>query len=303
LLDTSSKSYYYFYEFYHYLQEVTAMKNAKRIAAFVIVLAMAFSMAHAFAADDETIDLRFSGTNNYTMAYEVLELVNKERTSRGLSAVSMDVDLLNTAMQRAAEIAIYYDHTRPDGTSCFTAFPARFEYSALGENIAIGQENSDEVMTDWMNSEGHRENILTAEYKSIGVGCFYQQGTIHWVQLFASDSARAPSPVPTNRIVNVSVSVAPGYCDLGLDLEEEGEDYQQAYLYNTNPEFPYSYIILSNDNVRYSSADSGVVKVSEGGVIPASEKMGFVQLACYIDGTLVYETASCTLTTILHQAM
>ena len=55
---------------------------------------------------------------------------------------------------------------------------------AAGENIAMGQRTPKEVMNAWMNSKGHRENILNTSFDTIGVGCYEENGTYHWVQLF-----------------------------------------------------------------------------------------------------------------------
>ena len=111
------------------------------------------------------------GTNNYTYAYQVLNIVNQRRAENGLSPLTMDKDLLDAAMLRAAEITIKFSHTRPSGQSCDTV-----SYKVYGENIAYGYGTPDDVMRAWMNSTGHRENILTVDYTSIGVGCFYKDG-------------------------------------------------------------------------------------------------------------------------------
>jgi len=85
------------------------------------------------------------------------------------------------AQVRAKEIKTSFSHTRPDGRSCFTALDeAGASYMGAGENIAIGQRTPEQVVNDWMNSEGHRKNILNSNFKYIGVGV---DGTA-WTQLF-----------------------------------------------------------------------------------------------------------------------
>lgn len=76
-------------------------------------------------------------------------------------------------------------HTRPDGSSFSTALQQQgVSYRGCGENIAWGQRTPEQVMNGWMNSEGHRANILNKNYKNIGVG-FYQENDVnYWVQLF-----------------------------------------------------------------------------------------------------------------------
>ncbi len=89
-------------------------------------------------------------------------------------------------MARAKELEALFSHTRPDGSSCFTVLGEYgISYSGAGENIAAGQRSPEEVMNSWMNSQGHRENIMQDSYEKIGVGHYQgQDGTQYWVQLF-----------------------------------------------------------------------------------------------------------------------
>lgn len=118
---------------------------------------------------------------------EVLRLVNIERTQRGLSELTTTTALKNAANQRAIEIKSVFDHTRPDGSSCFTVLDEfNVSYRAAGENIAYGQKTPEEVVDGWMNSEGHRANILSSKFGKLGVGCYYSNGTYYWSQLFTN---------------------------------------------------------------------------------------------------------------------
>lgn len=115
-------------------------------------------------------------------AAKVVDLVNAERAKAGLSALTLDLDASRAAQVRAAEIRSSFSHTRPGGKSCFTALQeAGVSYRSAGENIAAGQRTPEEVMTAWMNSEGHRKNILSSQFKAIGVG--YLEGG-YWTQFF-----------------------------------------------------------------------------------------------------------------------
>lgn len=118
-------------------------------------------------------------------ASQVLELVNQERTNQGLSALTTDSSLTAAANKRAVEIVSSFSHTRPDGSSCFTVFD-EFGISPQtgGENIAYGQKTPAEVVEGWMNSQGHRENILNPKFTKLGVGVHTQNGVIYWSQLF-----------------------------------------------------------------------------------------------------------------------
>ncbi len=118
-------------------------------------------------------------------AMEVLELVNAERESYGLDPLSYDAALYSASDVRAVELESYYSHTRPDGSSCFTAITTDYGYA--GENIAEGYTTPAAVMNGWMNSQGHRENILSSNFTHLGVGVHqYANGRIGWVQLFIS---------------------------------------------------------------------------------------------------------------------
>ena len=119
-------------------------------------------------------------------AEAVTSLVNAARQDAGLSELELDADLCAAAQARAQEIAQSFSHTRPDGSSCFTILEEfGISYRAAGENIAMGQRTPEEVMDGWMNSSGHRANILNGTFTSIGVGCYVDgAGAAHWVQIF-----------------------------------------------------------------------------------------------------------------------
>lgn len=119
-------------------------------------------------------------------AETVTSLVNAARQDAGLSELELDADLCAAAQARAQEIAQSFSHTRPDGSSCFTILEEfGVSYRAAGENIAMGQRTPEEVMDGWMNSSGHRANILNGTFTSIGVGYYVDgAGAAHWVQIF-----------------------------------------------------------------------------------------------------------------------
>lgn len=128
-----------------------------------------------------------------TVAYrnEVLRLINIERAKEGLSELTMaSVNLTAAAQRRANELAVKYDpnHLRPDGRKCFTVLPEyNVKYTCAGENIAGGQSSPVEVVNDWMNSPGHRANILNPNFHKIGIGYFYNAKAAYshfWVQMF-----------------------------------------------------------------------------------------------------------------------
>ena len=120
-------------------------------------------------------------------AQSVLSLVNEERAAEGLSALTLSSGATSAAKVRAKELATLFSHTRPDGSTCFTALDdAGVSYSYAGENIASGYSSASSVMNGWMNSSGHKANILSENYTQIGIACYYDGSTYYWVQLFIS---------------------------------------------------------------------------------------------------------------------
>ena len=154
------------------------LKNKILLLFLAFVFVGFFLTNKSFATD--TIDIQVKGTEEYTRAKEVLDLVNEERSAAGVNSLRMDYELQAAAMTRAAEIGLNFDHTRPNGSS-YTSVNAKVN----GENIAYSMKDAKDIMNSWMNSDGHKKNILYADYKSIGVGCFKNGEVYYWVQLFS----------------------------------------------------------------------------------------------------------------------
>lgn len=109
---------------------------------------------------------------NRALAEEAFGYVNQQREENGLSALAWDESIYELACVRAQEIASSFSHTRPDGTEV-----------AFGENIARCN-GAQAVVNGWMNSEGHRDNILTSYYNIGVMACYCSQGNEYWVNLF-----------------------------------------------------------------------------------------------------------------------
>lgn len=116
---------------------------------------------------------------------EVIRLVNVERANNGLSPLTAKPELMEYAQLRSGELVELFEHTRPNGESALTYVMALDNVCTSGENIAWGQSSPESVMRAWMNSPGHRSNILSESFTAIGVGCCESGGTLHWVQVFA----------------------------------------------------------------------------------------------------------------------
>ncbi len=115
----------------------------------------------------------------------VIALVNQERAKEGLDALETNGAIAEAAQIRADELLTLFSHTRPDGRSCFTVLAeVGISYRAAGENIAMGYFTPESVVEGWMNSPGHRANILNGGFTTIGVG--YNSSKRCWVQLFTA---------------------------------------------------------------------------------------------------------------------
>ncbi|MEU3515610.1 CAP domain-containing protein [Streptomyces sp. NPDC006654] len=117
---------------------------------------------------------------------EVLKLVNEERSKVGCSPLSANSSLTGLAESFSADMAArnFFDHTDPDGKTPWDRAAAAGISNLGGENIARGQATAQDVMDAWMNSEGHRANILNCDFKTLGVGVHFGAGGPWWTQDF-----------------------------------------------------------------------------------------------------------------------
>ena len=119
-------------------------------------------------------------------AEEILHLVNVERRKAGVPALKLSRELYRPAMIRAREIIKSFSHTRPNGLPFSSVFYG-ISYKTVGENLAAGQTSCEMVVQQWMDSPGHRANILNKKFKYLGVAYLYSgKGKYkhYWVQEF-----------------------------------------------------------------------------------------------------------------------
>ena len=199
---------------------------------------------------------------SYSEAFEVLELVNEERQKEGLAPLTMDRNLLEAAMLRGSEIGIYFSHTRPINEVCFTACDKMY-----GENIAAGQGSAASVMNSWMNSEGHRSNILDEDYQSIGIGAVLINEVPYWVQCFGIDEADGVSEnAYTDAAAFRDIQFDPDFEELvyGISTDKTtlnvGETASVQFYFDNG--FANTYI--EPGYLNYQTSDSLVCTVSDG---------------------------------------
>ncbi len=117
----------------------------------------------------------------------VLKLMNEERAAAGAGTLTLDETLCKAAAVRAEEISRKFSHERPDGTRYVAVLESLgIINKASAENIAEGYLTADEVMKGWMNSSGHRRNILNSTYTHIGIAKYTVGGRSYWVQIFGA---------------------------------------------------------------------------------------------------------------------
>lgn len=144
--------------------------------------------AQETTAQETTVQETTTQDKSTSLSYaeQVVKLVNEERAKEGLAALSIDKNVEKAALIRAKEIQSSFSHTRPNGSSFSTALQeSGVSYRGAGENIAWGQKTPEQVVEGWMNSPGHRANIMNEKFTKIGVGNLQNStGTQYWVQLF-----------------------------------------------------------------------------------------------------------------------
>lgn len=135
----------------------------------------------------ETTTQAQNNSQSKTMEQQVVDLVNKYREENGLKPLKINYSVSKVAQAKSEDMRDknYFDHTSPTYGSPFEMLKSfGISYKTAGENIAKGQKTAEAVVNAWMNSEGHRKNILNANYEEIGVGYATGNGTTYWTQLF-----------------------------------------------------------------------------------------------------------------------
>ena len=212
------------------------MTAYKRSLSALMCLILIFSVFFGFnvniyAATGQTITVNLHGKYNQTQARTMLTMVNNFRRSTdawywnsdnktkakmtNLYTLQYDYELEKVAMKRAAEIAVSFSHTRPNGDSCFTAFPSS-KYYAMGENIAMGYnmlttpyETYVAFREDNENyaGQGHRRNMLSPSFSAVGFACFIYQGAYYWVQEFGTPAVNTASVKANDNDASVPVEL------------------------------------------------------------------------------------------------
>lgn len=155
------------------------------------------------------------GTLQSSPQWQILKLTNKNRAANNLWPLTMNDDFQYLADSRSNELISLFSHTRPDGRDCFSIFnDFDIMYNAAGENIAARQTSSTQVMNSWLNSEGHRSNILSTSYTHLGAGRTNNGYNNYWTQLFLNDNC---SPTITSLVSDLNGA---GYYRIGTPIDD-----------------------------------------------------------------------------------
>ncbi|MCR4803477.1 MAG: InlB B-repeat-containing protein [Lachnospiraceae bacterium] len=264
------------------------MRKIKKIEILLlIVIAGTVSFwGYAKTKATETIPnhtLYLSAKQDYDYASEVLTLVNKERAKEGLVPVVLDASLTESAMQRAAEIHCFCGHSRPNRT-----FLTKVDGRSVMENIALNQSTPEEVMNDWMHSEGHRYNIMDPDWRSVGIGVVLCNNSYSWCQLFSQKTAEGT--IPNGKIKKkFSLEVSEAYLNMASVLPDTLKKDVKITLNQSVVNFDYLTFFPDSDSFRYESSDVNVATIDNTGFITLTGTGTTTISVYYQDNTLAYQ--------------
>ena len=242
----------------------------RRVLSVLLCLCLCLTLLPAGAGAASTVQLKLDLEVDWSAAYTELAQLNELRQEEGLSPLMMDKELMKMAVQRAAEIAVYYSHTRPNGEDCTSLRPTGSAYAKgfMGENILWGNYDIDAARATelWYNSPGHKANMLRTEYKSIGIACVRDlAGNSFWVQNFYSNTG-TPESTPSSGTVRqfFTVDTLPEHINVQLSPTslniQEGEK-KVVYVCNGVTPIVPTIIRTSDENVTRLSMENGGVLV------------------------------------------
>ncbi len=168
----------------------TFIRRFKRLTLILCCVALLLACQSAVAASQTGLTITFSATVQADKARACLKLLNQLRKQNGLSELSMPADLEKTAIQRAAELFVLFDHDRPnltDYATAYQAYPALGKALLSGESIAAGFATASGVFDNWKGDKEHLENMLFPDFTHVGIGCVQVEGSYngsYWVMYF-----------------------------------------------------------------------------------------------------------------------
>lgn len=235
---------------------------------FLIIFGTILTAPVAFAATtNKNSSFYINATCCYDDAFEVLDRINALRKENGLSALKMNSKMLTSAMQRAAEIAVNFDHTRPDGTSCFS-----INSDIKAENIAVVYLDPESVVNGWKESSLHYSNIMTKSYKTTGIGAVIHNGTRYWVQVFGTISTGTTTDIPADTDKNFKISVGSYKYDLSMEISNKLFVTDKSDIRILGKNYAYDrYFVINNSCFDFSTNNTSVLTADDGIAVAKSQ--------------------------------
>lgn len=271
--------------------------RSRQICSVLMILMIIFTSLPlgVMEAEAATPPVKIKVTYGQTEARAMLADINAFRTSETdawcwdmsdntkqpclTTELEYDYELERVAMQRAAEIALSYDHTRPNGEACFTAYPSG--YSGKGENIAAGYGSAAEVFDGWKEEnesyagQGHRRNMLSAKFKAVGIGHVVYQGCHYWVQEFGDRVKNGAASGANDDTQIVDVDVASSYItavktnldDVSLKVGEKATAADFSLALNVVNQWGYQKDCVIENECSAKIEDETIASLSDDAVI------------------------------------
>ena len=271
--------------------------RSRQICSVLMILMIIFTSLPlgVMEAEAATPPVKIKVTYGQTEARAMLADINAFRTSETdawcwdmsdntkqpclTTELEYDYELERVAMQRAAEIALSYDHTRPNGKACFTAYP--FGYREMGENIAAGYASAAEVFDGWKEEnesyagQGHRRNMLSAKFKAVGIGHVVYQGCHYWVQEFGDRVKNGAASEANDDTQIVDVDVASSYItavktnldDVSLKVGEKATAADFSLALNVVNQWGYQKDCVIENECSAKIEDETIASLSDDAVI------------------------------------
>ena len=287
--------------------------------AMLLFLAVPFKVKAETATTPVSISVQYGQTEART----ILNMINEMRTSStdawywkqddttktyctNLQPLQYDYDLEKTAMQRAAEIAIIYSHTRPNNKDTFSAFYENsVYYTYAGENIAAGYGTADSVNDGWREDnelyagQGHRRNMLNSKFNCVGIGHVYYNGFHYWVENFAYRDKVNTTPVSAdNTETTLTIPVATSkISNFNITFDKDEYSLKTGESTSISVSDPAIYVfghwgsrfVFVTDTPDLTIADSTVATLS-GSITGISE--GDTTISASLYGLTAHQTAA-----------